>query len=159
MSILAFPEPKLAMTAGASTAASRTPNWARTSAVATTRSEPRGSLDMVPSCNRFADGKPLLARSAHTRESHDTTAARLTWCSIQVMACFLAAASAASSWLIPARPPGGRSGDAPRREWVDASPTAPATSTIQIRSAEVLQRHPAHPIQHLHDTIGSKPPP
>src|SRR5713101_1799649 len=142
MSILAFPGPKLAITAGAYTEASRPPNWARTSAVATSRSEPRGSFDMGPSCNRFADGKPLLARSPHTWESHDTTAARLTWCRIQVMACVLAAASAASSWLIPAWPPAGRSDDAPRWERVNASPPAPATSRITVRSAAARQRHP-----------------
>ena len=56
-------------------------------AVATTRSEPSGSFEPGPSVSRFAVGKPLLARSAHTCESHDTTAARLTCCSIQVTAC------------------------------------------------------------------------
>src|SRR5262252_7548076 len=109
MSILVFPVPKLAMMAGAYTEARRLPNWFRTVAVATTRSEPRGSFDAGPSGNRFEDGM-LLARSLHIWASHDTTAAGLAWCSIQLIACVLAAASAAS-WLIWACPPVGRSSD------------------------------------------------
>src|SRR6266568_1027810 len=99
MSILAVPEPKLAIMAGAYTEASRLPYWARMGAVATTRAEPSGSFDVGPSVNRFADGKPALTRSAHTWGSHDTTAARLTCPRIQVMASVLVAASAVSSWL------------------------------------------------------------
>src|SRR5215472_1656697 len=140
MSILVFPVPKLAMMAGAYTEARRLPNWLRTVAVATTRSEPRGSFDAGPSGNRFEDGKPLLTRSAHSWASHDTTAAGLTWCSIQVIAPVLAAASAASSWLIPAWLPTSRSDTALRPERLNASPPAPATSKIAARSTAARRR-------------------
>src|SRR5580658_306537 len=112
-------------------------------AVATTRLEPRGSFDPGPSVNRVEDEKPSLARSPHTWVSHDTIAAELTWCSIQVMAAFLAAASAASSWLTGTERPASRS-DVARRGRLNASPT-PATSTIAARSTGVRRRHRVRP--------------
>src|SRR6266487_3511597 len=115
-------------------------------AVATTRSEPSGSVDRGPSVNRFAGGKPLPARSVHTWGSHDTTAARLTCCRIQVTARFLAAAPAASCWLVPAWLPAGRPVGAPRKVRASPSPPAPATTEIEVRTAAARQRHQRRPL-------------
>src|SRR5580700_2139323 len=141
MAILDFPVPKLARRAGPYRPR-RGPNWFRTVAVATSRVEPRGSFDPGPSCDTCEGGKPLLTRSAHTWASHDTIAAGLTWFSIQLIACVLAVAAAASGliWL-----PVSCSGDAPRRERVNATPPAPAASMIKVNSTAARQRRDARP--------------
>src|SRR6266581_4049280 len=59
ISILAFPEPNAAKMAGAQTA-SRSRNWVRTAAVATSSSAPSGLFDGGPIVSRFAPGNPLL---------------------------------------------------------------------------------------------------
>ncbi len=146
MSILAFPEPKLAMTAGAQTEASRRPNWSRIAAVATTRLEPSGSYDWGPSHFRFAAGNPRLCRSAHTWASHATTADRLTCCSIQVTARALAAASPLNGGLVPAWLPAGGCGDGPCRARMSVAPPATATSRIEVRTAAARQRDRARPM-------------
>ena len=107
MSIRALPVPKLARIAGAQTAR-RLPNWFRIAAVATTRLEPMGSFDPVPSGIRFEDGKPLWARSPHTRASHATNAAGLAWKLATVPFVFLIYYVCNTEGLVVLFPPLGR---------------------------------------------------
>src|ERR1700746_1804251 len=137
----------------------RLPNWFRIALVATTRLEPGGSLDAGHSGIRSEDGKPLLARSPHPRASHATKAAGLAWCSIQLMARALAAASGAN-WLIRAWLRVGRSSDGPRWERMSASPPAPATSRMKANSAAGRQRRDLRPFsRRLHRSLDAGPPP
>ena len=78
MSIRAAPEPKLAMTTGAYTLASRAPNWLRRAGVATTRSDPSGSDAEVPSTSSLPAATPLACSAAHMAGSQATIALGLT---------------------------------------------------------------------------------
>src|SRR5580692_12271746 len=96
MSIRAGPEPKLAMTTGAYTLASRAPNWLRRAGVATTRSDPSGSDAEVPSTSSLPAATPLACSAAHMAGSQATTALVLTCPAIHRAAVVLAAAAACS---------------------------------------------------------------
>src|ERR1700728_1622750 len=78
MSIRAGPEPKLAMTTGAYTPASRAPNWLRRAGVATTRSDPSGSDADVASTSSLPAATPLACSAAHMAGSQATIALGLT---------------------------------------------------------------------------------
>src|SRR5271154_2980474 len=78
MSIRAAPEPKLAMTRGAYTPASRAPNWLRRAGVATTRSDPSGSDAEGPRTGSLPAATPLACSAAHIAGSQATIALGLT---------------------------------------------------------------------------------
>src|ERR1700733_2121565 len=78
MSIRAGPEPKLAITTGAYTLASRAPNWLRRAGVATTRSDPSGSDAVGPSTSSLPAATPLACSAAHMAGSQATIALALT---------------------------------------------------------------------------------
>ena len=96
MSIRAAPEPKLAMTTGAYTLASRAPNWLRRAGVATTRSDPSGSLADVPSTSSRPAPTPLACSAAHMAGSQATIASGLTCAAIHRAAEVLVAVAACS---------------------------------------------------------------
>src|ERR1700679_4283823 len=96
MSIRAAPEPKLAITTGAYTLASRAPNWLRRAGVATTRSDPRGSDADVPSTSSLLAATPLACSAAHIAGSQATIALGLTCPAIHREAVVLAAVAARS---------------------------------------------------------------
>ena len=85
-SIRAAPEPKLAITAGAYTLASRAPNWPRKAGVATTMSEPSGSAAAVPSTSSLAAATPLACSAAHIAGSHATIVPGPAWVAIHTAA-------------------------------------------------------------------------
>jgi hypothetical protein len=96
MSIRAAPEPKLAITTGAYTLASRAPNWLRRAGVATTRSDPSGSDADVPSISSLPAATPLACSAAHIAGSQATIALGLTCPAIHPAAVVLAAVAACS---------------------------------------------------------------
>src|ERR1700678_899405 len=109
MSIRAAPEPKLAMTTGAYTLASRAPNWLLRAGVATTRSDPSGSPADVASTSSRPALTPLACSAAHMAGSQATIASGLTCVAIQSAAEVLAAVAACSEAGI----------DAPGGAWLD----------------------------------------
>jgi hypothetical protein len=79
MEICMLPEPKLAMTAGASAELRRDPIMLRTAAVATMMLDRGGSALPGSSSSSEAAGTPCAASAWHITGSQDTVAARLTW--------------------------------------------------------------------------------
>src|ERR1700722_6903192 len=96
MSILAAPEPKLAMATGAYTLASRAPTWLRRAGVATTRSDPSRALTDVPSTSSRPASTPLACSAAHMAGSQATIAFGLTCAAIHRAAEVLAVVAACS---------------------------------------------------------------
>src|ERR1700722_16281337 len=129
MSILAAPEPKLAMTTGAYTLARRAPNWLRRAGVATTRSDPSGSDADGPSASSLPAATPLACSAAHIAGSQATIALGLTCPPIHRAAAVLAAAAACSEIGIGALAALARLGEAAGEAVVPTTTAATAAET------------------------------
>ncbi len=129
MSIRAVPEPKLAMTTGAYTLASRAPNWLRRAGVATTRSDPSGSDADVPSASNLPAPTPLPCSAAHMAGSQATIALGLTCPAIHCAALDLAAVAACSETEIGGLAELARAGAAAGEAVVPTTTAATAAET------------------------------
>src|SRR5580692_6669549 len=141
MSIRAAPVPKLAITAGAYTLASRAPNMLRRAGVATTRSDPSGSDADVPSTSSLPAATPLACSAAHIAGSQATIALGLTCPAIHPAAVVLAAVAACSETEIcePAALACGRAGEAAVVPTTTTATAAETASTAQATSASSRQ--------------------
>ena len=149
MSIRAAPEPKLAMTTGAYTLASRAPNWLRRAGVATTRSDPSGSDADVPSASSLPAATPLACSAAHMAGSQATIALGLTCPAIHCAALALAAVAACSETEIGALAaspgPAARAGEAvvPTTTAATAAETASTAQPTSASSRQPVTLRPA----------------